>query len=406
MALKPLYSGFKKTLQFFSTQFQALEQFVVNIIYDRTEKDALGVFFLKKSLLLLSYLFSGLVQVRYLLYKNRILKPQPLGCRVIVVGNLTVGGTGKTPVVEMLAKALRDKGRNVAVLSRGYKSKTEPLVKKLWRLLSHGEVPPPKVVSDGQTIFLDSEAAGDEPYMLARNLPGVKVIVDKNRVKGGYYAIKRYKADTLILDDGFQYLPLKGWMHILLIDKTNPFGNGNLLPRGILREPIKHLKRASYVCITKSNSVEDPELVSIIQRYQPNLKLIECRHCPTLFKSLDGSHTLPLSAMQGKLVAVLSGIASPKSFESFLEGCHAILVHKEQFTDHHRFTDYELDAFIQAALKAKAEYLLLTEKDAVRLPKRWAPPLPAYYLRIEIDILKGKEIFEELVQKVVEATSC
>ncbi len=372
------------------------------MIYDRATKDSFGVRLLKKSLLVLSYLFSGLVQVRYLLYKNRILKPQPLGCRVIVVGNLTVGGTGKTPVVEMLAKALRDKGRSVAVLSRGYKSKTEPLLKKLWRLLTHGEAPPPKVVSDGQTIFLDSEAAGDEPYMLARNLPGVKVIVDKNRVKGGYYAIKKYKVDTLILDDGFQYLPLKGWMNILLIDKTNPFGNKNLLPRGILREPIKHLKRASYVCITKSDGIEDPELLSIIQKHQPDLKLIECRHYPTLFKALDGSHTLPLSAMHEKPIAVLSGIASPKSFEAFLEEKGAKLVHKQQFTDHHRFTDYELETFIHNALEAKAEYLLLTEKDAVRLPKYWVPPLPAYYLRIEIDILKGQAIFDSLVQKVIE----
>lgn len=375
---------------------------MVSVIYDRAEKDSLGVRFLKKSLLFLSYLFSGLVQVRYLLYKNHILKPQPLGCRVIVVGNLTVGGTGKTPVVEMLAKALKDKGRSVAVLSRGYKSKTEPLLKKLWRLLSHGEVPPPKVVSDGDTIFLNSEEAGDEPYMLARNLPGIKVIVDKNRVKGGYYAIKKYKVDTLILDDGFQYLPLKGWLNILLIDKTNPFGNRNLLPRGILREPIKHLKRASYVFITKSDGVESPELLSTIQEHQPDLKLIECRHYPTIFKALDGSHTLPLSAMQGKPIAVLSGIASPKSFETFLEERGAELVHKQQFTDHHRFTDYELEAFVKQALEAKAEYLLLTEKDAVRLPKCWAPPLPSYYLRIEIDILKGKEIFEGLVQKIVE----
>ncbi len=372
------------------------------MIYDRATKDSIGVRLLKKSLLVLSYLFSGLVQIRYLLYKNRILKPQPLGCRVIIVGNLTVGGTGKTPVVEMLAKALRDKGRNVAVLSRGYKSKPEPLLKKLWRLLTHGEAPPPKVVSDGQTIFLDSEEAGDEPYMLARNLPGIKVIVDKNRVKGGYYAIKKYKVDTLILDDGFQYLPLKGWMNILLIDKTNPFGNKNLLPRGILREPIKHLKRASYIFITKSDGIEDPKLLSSIQEYQPNLKLIECRHYPTLFKALDGSHTLPLSALRQKPIAVLSGIASPKSFEAFLEEKGAQLVHKQQFTDHHRFTDYELEAFVHNALEAKAEYLLLTEKDAVRLPKYWVPPLPAYYLRIEIDILKGQEIFEGLVQKVIE----
>lgn len=392
----------KSFLQLIASRLQAFEQFVVSIIYDRDIKDSWSLWCLKKALLGVSYVFSGIVQCRYFLYEKRILKPQPLGCRVIVVGNLTVGGTGKTPVVEMLAKALRDRGRSVAILSRGYKSKTEPLLKKIWRSISHGAVPPPKVVSDGNTLFLDSEEAGDEPYMLARNLPGVKVIVDKNRVKGGYYAIKKYKVDTLILDDGFQYLPLKGWLNILLIDKTNPFGNGKLLPRGILREPIKHLKRASYVFITKSDGIEDPQLMATIQQYQPGLPLIECRHYPTSFKALDNSHSLSLNSMEGKAIAVLSGIASPKSFEQFLEDRGAYIVHKKQFTDHHRFTDYELEAFVKDALDAKAGYLLMTEKDAVRLPKNWSPPLPAYYLRIKIDILKGQDTFERLVRKIAE----
>lgn len=377
---------------------------MVSIIYDRDIQPSWGLACLKKILLGASYIFSGIVQCRYFLYQNRILKPQPLGCRVIVVGNLTVGGTGKTPVVEMLAKALRDKGRSVAILSRGYKSKTEPLWKKIWRAISHGTVPPPKVVSDGNTLFLNSEEAGDEPYMLARNLPGVKVIVDKNRVKAGYYAIKKYKVDILILDDGFQYLPLKGWMNILLVDKTNPFGNGKLLPRGILREPIGHLKRASYIFITKSDGVDDPQLRATIQRYH-STDLIECRHCPTAFKALDNSHNLPLNALQGKAIAVLSGIASPKSFEQFLEDNGAWIVCKKQFTDHHRFTDYELEAFIKQALEAKAEYLVMTEKDAVRLPKDWQTPIPTYYLRITIDILKGQETFEALVRKASDKSS-
>ena len=129
----------------------------------------------------LSFLFSGIVQLRWYLYEHRFLRNKPLGCLVVVVGNLTVGGTGKTPVVEKLARILSERGRKVAILSRGYKSKNEPLHKKLWRKFTHGEEDPPKVVSDGKEVLLDSETAGDEPYMLARNLPGVVVLCDKNR---------------------------------------------------------------------------------------------------------------------------------------------------------------------------------------------------------------------------------
>ena len=196
------------------------------------------------------------------------------------MGNLTVGGTGKTPVVEKLARALRDRGRKVAILSRGYKSKPTRFWRKWWYALSHTEEPPPRVVSDGQRVLLDSEEAGDEPYMLALNLPGVVVLVDKNRVKSGTYAIKRFGCDTLVLDDGFQYLPLKGRLNLLLVDKTNPFGNGRLLPRGILREPVKHLRRANYVFLTKSNGRRDAELEGLIARYNPKADIIECAHRP------------------------------------------------------------------------------------------------------------------------------
>ena len=186
----------------------------------------------------------------------------------------------KTPVVETFARALRDRGRKVAILSRGYKSRPARFWWKWWYALSHTQEPPPRVVSDGERVLLDSEEAGDEPYMLARNLPGVVVLVDKNRVKSGTYAIKRFGCDTLVLDDGFQYLHLKGSLNLLLVDKTNPFGNGRLLPRGILREPIKHLRRANYVFLTKSNGQRDAELEALIAAHNPDADIIECAHRP------------------------------------------------------------------------------------------------------------------------------
>ena len=182
----------------------AFAQFTVDVIYDRRQGKAAewyAVF-----LNLLSYIYSFIVRLRLYLYEHRILRNKPLGCLVVVVGNLTVGGTGKTPIVEKFARTLNERGRKVAILSRGYKSKREPLIKKIWRKLTHGEEAPPKVVSDGKKVLLDSEVAGDEPYMLARNLPGVVVICDKNRVKSGSFAIRHFGCDTLagaeLEDDG------------------------------------------------------------------------------------------------------------------------------------------------------------------------------------------------------------
>jgi len=250
-------SGFWQRLRRSSTKrLERFEQFVVDVIYDR-EHSARGRV-LAGFLWTLSHLFSGLVRLRIFLYRKKILKDQPLGCLVVVVGNLTVGGTGKTPIVERLARALTEEGRKVAILSRGYKSRKEPLYRRAWRWLAHVEAPLPKVVSDGEEVLLDSTEAGDEPYMLARNLPGVIVLVDKDRVKAGAYAIRTFGVDTLVLDDGFQYLRLHGSLNLLLIDQTNPFGNHCLLPRGILREPVRNLARASYIFLTKSDEQPPP----------------------------------------------------------------------------------------------------------------------------------------------------
>jgi tetraacyldisaccharide 4'-kinase len=384
--------------RWFRHKAEEFEQFAIDVIMGRRE-DMPAILF-GAFLQVCSYLFSGIVQLRWWLYRNRILRDQPLGCLVVVVGNLTVGGTGKTPVVEKFARALRDRGRKVAILSRGYKSKAPPLWKKWWFWLNHTEDAPPRVVSDGQNVLLDSELAGDEPYMLARNLPGVVVLVDKDRVKAGAYAIKRFGCDTLVLDDGFQYLPLKGRLNLLLVDKTNPFGNGFLLPRGILREPIKHLKRASYVFLTKSKGVRDEELETMIRRFNPDAEIIECAHKPQYLQRLDGEERLPLSALANRRIGAFSGIAAPESFEGFLRETGARLGYAKRFLDHHRFTAEELQTVFQEALQAKVEMLITTEKDAVRISSPHTIPLPCYYLRLEIDILRGASDFDEAVGKI------
>jgi len=290
--------------------WERFEVFVEGVIYDRDHSPPARVlgFFLKG----FSYLFSGLVRLRLKLYRNRVIfKDRPLGCLVVVVGNLTVGGTGKTPVVERFAQALMAKGRKVAILSRGYKSRREPPLRRFWRWLTYTEAPPPKVVSDGEKVLLDSTVAGDEPYMLARNLPGVVVLVDKDRVKAGTYAIRKFGVDTLVLDDGFQYLALKGRLNLLLVDQTNPFGNGNLLPRGILREPIAHLSRASYIFLTKSKTEPDGELLDLINKHNPKAQIIRCTHHPRHFLEVNGDRLQDVDFLKETPVGVFSAIASP-----------------------------------------------------------------------------------------------
>lgn len=215
-------------------------------------------------------------------------------------------------MVEKFARSLSERGRKVAILSRGYKSKSEGALSKFARWLTHGEPPPPKVVSDGERVLLDSELAGDEPYMLARNLPGVVVIVDKNRVKAGHYAVSRFGADTLILDDGFQYLPLRGQIQLLLVDKTNPFGNCSMLPRGILREPISHLRRASYIFITKSDGVKDPELERMIRRHNPTGRNNRVRARPGKTRGLRIGEVRVPCGFEGRESVVLFGDRLPR----------------------------------------------------------------------------------------------
>jgi tetraacyldisaccharide 4'-kinase len=384
-------------------KLNAVELYTIDVILGRRAEAGAAVY--GAFLQVLSWIFSAVVQTRVWLYQKRILHDQPLGCLVVVVGNLTVGGTGKTPVVETFARALHERGRKVAILSRGYKSKSAPPWQKLWHSLTHKDEPPPRIVSDGVNVLLNSEEAGDEPYMLARNLPGVIVLVDKNRVKSGAFAIKKFGCDTLVLDDGFQYLPLKGRLNLLLVDKTNPFGNGHLLPRGVLREPIKHLKRASYVFLTKSNGQRDAELEALIKQHNPEADIIECAHRPRYLQRFGAAAGAadarsPLSFLKGRRVMAFSGIATPESFEKFLRDLGAVIVARERFLDHYRYADEDFEALFKTAREQGAECLVTTEKDAVRIPDGYVCALPLYYLRLEIEIIRGAADFDEAVGRI------
>ncbi len=389
---------FKRVKRKISKSAEDFAHLTADVIYDR--RKGFGVSIYATFLKALSFIFEAIVRLRYFLYEKRIFRDAPLGCLVVVVGNLTVGGTGKTPIVEKFARTLNERGRKVAILSRGYKSKSDGTLGKFIRWITHGESPKPRVVSDGKNILLNSELAGDEPYMLARNLPGVVVVVDKNRVRAGHFAITEFGVDTLILDDGFQYLPLKGQLQLLLVDKTNPFGNFSLLPRGILREPVSHLHRASFIFLTKSDGTRDPKLEYTIRQYNPTAEIIECSHRPSALANFSTNERQDLSILNGSKIACFAAIAAPESFENFLTKLGAEIVYKKRFLDHHRFDDSELEEFFQNAVKSGAEFAVCTEKDAVRIENNFKAPLPFYYTKLEIDILKGDEDFESAVEKI------
>ncbi|HXR05051.1 MAG TPA: tetraacyldisaccharide 4'-kinase [Verrucomicrobiae bacterium] len=345
--------------------------------------------------------YHALVNVHRWLINVRILRDKTLGVQVIAIGNLTVGGTGKTPVVEKFARELRDAGRNVAILSRGYRSKPAPLHELLLnKILLREDQTPPRVVSDGKSLLLDSEMAGDEPYMLASNLKDVVVLVDKDRVKSGLYAIEKFGCDTLLLDDGFQYWNLRGRRHdVVLVDRQQPFGNEHLLPRGTLREPPSHLARAHTIFITKSDG-QTAELRRRIARLNPEAAIIECVHHPLYLEDVFTGERIGLDFLKGRKVASLSGIAQPESFEHSLVTLGSELVYSKRFADHHRFTQQEILNAINRGKKRQAGTIITTQKDAVRFPKIDRRDLPIYFMRVEIQIVSGANDFQDCVRKI------
>ena len=377
--------------------FERLESYLVKLIQEKgADRDQPGG--IRALLVLLkglSFVFGGIVAIRGFLYNTGVLRRYPLGIQVISIGNVTAGGTGKTPVTEIFARTLAAEGRKVAILSRGYRRKEAPL----WVRLFTQVVSKPLVVSDGRRVLLDSATGGDEPYMLASNLPGVAVVVDRDRVKAGRYAIKRLGCDTLILDDGFQYQKLKHSIEVVLVDSTNPFGNGNMLPRGILREPARHLKRADIIFLTKCRG-DVSAVREEIRRYNKKAEIVECNHAPKSLKDVWSREEFPLSWLQGKTTCTLSGIASPKGFENSLRHLGAKVVWCERYADHHRYDSSEVLYALNRTADMGADALVTTEKDAVRFPRFETVPVKCLYLRIAIEILSGRESFQSIIDRI------
>ncbi len=376
-----------------------LEQYFLRLMFrpPRRWYDALLV----NLMFIASRFYRAGIQFRNWMYDKRVIRHHALGCLVVSIGNLSCGGTGKTPVVEVFARSLNAQGRRVAVLSRGYRRRKPTFREKWARRFGKKEETPPSVVSDGKNVLLDSAAAGDEPFMLASNLPGVAVVVDKDRVKSGIYAIDHFQTDVIILDDGYQYLMLKPHINIALVDSTSPFGNGHVLPRGTLREPVKNIRRADYVFLTKSDgSHKINHLKRFIRRHTLRAEIIECCHKPKKLVELWTRRESPLDTLKNAKVAALSAIANPASFEGFLEKFGADIKLRDHYADHHRYTEQEIREFMRQAKALGAERIITTEKDAVRIPQIADAELPISFLRIEIDILSGQESFDQCISRI------
>ncbi len=362
-----------------------MEKYLLSIILDGRK----GVF--ASSLRLIFLILSGIyylgLQVIRFLYRVRILKRLKLKARVISIGNLTVGGTGKTPAVERIARLLQEKGRKTAILSRGYKRK----IPNSQFPITNRKI---AVVSDGRKILLSAKEGGDEPYLLAQNLSGVPIVVGKNRIASGNYCLANFDTETFILDDGFQYQRLERDLDILLIDSLNPFGNGHLLPRGILRESLRSVKRADLYILTRTDQAGNLEgLKNRIRSINPFAPILESIHAPCYLEGLKSKRKVDLEFIEDKEVLALSSIAHPESFEKTLEDLRAIIMKRLRYSDHHPYTKEDLK---EITTKARGCLIITTQKDGVRLePLLENESILA--LKIELKITKDQEILERML---------
>ena len=345
-----------------------------------------------------SYLYEFGVCSKLWLYNVGFFKQTKLDCCVISIGNITVGGTGKTPTAQKVAAMIKSMGYNVVILNRGYRSHWD---KELG------------VVSDGKKIFMTAYEAGDEAYLMAKTLPGIPVIIGKNRAVTGQFAVDKMKAEVIIMDDGYQHWHLYRDLDVVLVDTYNMFGNGCLLPRGTLREPLKHLDRAGLFLLTKTDQSSQFSRINLrknLAKYNDRAPVIESIHHPKNFVEIadwyKGIHenTLELSELEGKKVMVFSAIGNPSSFEQTLAGIGLDILEAIRYPDHHDYGMLEMQYISERAASKEAVALITTGKDAVKIPTEFIyfnRDLPLYILNMDIMITEGQDLFEKAIVNAI-----
>ena len=361
---------------------------VINGIINKIPMNILRFVF-SPILWILSVIYVIILNFKQYLYKNNILKTNKLPAKILCVGNITVGGTGKTSLVLFLSKVLQKKHK-ITILTRGYKRKSR-----------NGYL----IVSDGKNILTDVKDSGDEPYLLAEKLENVPVIVGADRYSAGKIALNKFNVGTLLLDDGYQHLQLSRNLDILLIDCLNPFGNGFCLPLGLLREPLESMARAGIIILTHCNLVEktvEDSLVEKIKRYNNSAVIATCVHKPVNFIRFADGEKIATSYFSGREVSVLSSIGNPPSFEKTLVSLNAKINNRYNFTDHHWYRAEEIKNILSIN-----EFVITTEKDSVKLEnfkdgadKEILSHL--FTLQIEIEIMENKEKCLEKIEKILE----
>lgn len=330
-----------------------------------------------------STLYGTAQRIRASCYRHNLLPAQELPCTVISVGNITVGGTGKTPMAIYLAAKLQQAGSRVAVISRGYKGGAE----------SAGGI-----VSDGKHLLMNSEQAGDEPFLIASRLKDVPVVVGKNRIEAGRITIDQFQPDVIVLDDAFQHLKLKRDIDLVLLDYTRPFGNSHLLPRGSLREPAAALSRATACILTRTEKSADntaADSLSEIKSLLPRVPVFTTSHKPYFYMVKSGART-PLHAIDSFLspeqvkgikphkVFGFSGIARNDHFRQTVAAIEFNIGGFSEFSDHHRYSSDDLARIVQEAQAVGADCLITTEKDYARISDQLPLPMDLIVVGVRI----------------------
>jgi len=346
--------------------------------WERKDKSGIPLLLLKilSSVYLLGY------TIRKSFYGLGLIQVKELKAKVISVGNLTLGGSGKTPFVLYLAKRLKQKGMNFAILTRGYKRRSKT-TKELKRIDSPG---------------IKWEEVGDEPFLLSNHLPEIPVIIDKDRYNSGKIALDRYKAKVLILDDGFQHWRLKRNLDILMIDSSIDLEKEKLFPLGRLREPLSSLKRAGIFILNRADqSIHKDKTKLLLQKFKPRSPIVESILEVTSVLNWKNKTKTDLDSLKGKKGLAFCGIGNPSSFERTLRFLGVEILNAFFFLDHYIYSRKDLFSLEEERKKVGADFLFTTEKDSIRLPETKDPQIPLLVVNVELKIISGEEKLWEVL---------
>jgi tetraacyldisaccharide 4'-kinase len=328
--------------------------------------------------------YRGLLGLRDLLYGTGVLKSRRLPCPVIAIGNLALGGTGKTPAVELAVQTLKQAGIEPAIVSRGYGRNSSGI----------------QVVSDRQSLRLDPRASGDEPFLLARRLPGVPVVVGENRFLAGQLCLERFRVKALVLDDAFQHRTLQKDLEVVLLNGRAPWGSGRLFPLGVLREPLAALRRAHMVVVTRSPDADTFEkIVTVVRRHNETSPVVRGEYEPVECWEIHASGSVGPEALGGRRLAAFAGIAHPQDFHRTAEQVGVTVTHFTEFPDHYWYREEDVAHLTREARRSGAEGLVTTEKDWVRLSTLAPPSLPLWVLRIRLALGAGFDRFRSVLMQ-------